>query len=155
MPNTHRRRGDADATKLSSCVASAVWTQFATSSRRLPTDSVAFGNWPNVWLAFHYKILIDQNPRIVTQLWSLFGQFPNCRLNPSAVVWASCELCSHRPPTRRNSTVSSRRRCVLGIIGLWKENQDLDSGGPLDLWLAVSHNNIYITMPRTCLISAA
>jgi len=33
----------ADATKLSSCVASAVWTQFATSSRRLPTDSV--DNW--------------------------------------------------------------------------------------------------------------
>jgi len=33
---------DADATELSSCVASAsaVWTQFATSSRRLPTDSV-------------------------------------------------------------------------------------------------------------------
>ena len=31
---------DADATQLSSWVASAVWTQFATSSRRLPTDSV-------------------------------------------------------------------------------------------------------------------
>ena len=33
---------DADATQLSSCVpsASAVWTQFATSSRWLPTDSV-------------------------------------------------------------------------------------------------------------------
>jgi len=31
---------DADATKLSNCVASAVWTQFATSSRRLPTDSI-------------------------------------------------------------------------------------------------------------------
>jgi len=39
LPNTH-----ADATQQSSCVAmaSAVWTQFATSnsSRRLPTDSV-------------------------------------------------------------------------------------------------------------------
>jgi len=31
---------DSDATQLSSCVASAVWTQFGTSSRRLPTDSV-------------------------------------------------------------------------------------------------------------------
>ena len=42
---------------------------------------------------------------MVKPLWSRFGQFPNSRSNPSAVVvrsWTSCEFCSHR--RRRHTT---------------------------------------------------
>jgi len=63
------------------------------------------------------KLSISIKIHVVKQLWSLFDQFPNCRLNPSAVVMSySCELCSHRR-CRRYKTVSSRRRrrCALGI----------------------------------------
>jgi len=32
------------------------------------------------------KLSISIKIHVVKQLWSLFGQFPNCRPNPSAVV---------------------------------------------------------------------
>jgi len=88
--------------------ASAVWTQFATSSRRQPTDSVDNLETDQTDpIAFDYTNLIDIDNffnndvimslllkklstsikiHVVKQPWSLFGQFPNCRPNPSAVV---------------------------------------------------------------------
>jgi len=48
---------------------------------------------------------------------NLFGQFPNCRPNPSAVVVSQLRILFAPPtPTPLNSTVEShrRRRCVLG-----------------------------------------
>jgi len=55
---------------------------------------------------------------VVKPLWNLFGQFPNCRPNPSAVVVSQLRILFTPPtPTRLNTTVEScrRRRCVLGI----------------------------------------
>ena len=49
---------------------------------------------------------------------SLFGQFPNCRPNPSTVVVSLLRILFTPPtPTQLNSTVESRRRrpCVLGL----------------------------------------
>jgi len=90
--------------------ASAVWTQFATSSRRLPTDSVDnleidqtdsmafdytnlididyfnFFNSDVIMSSLLKKLSISIKIHVVKQPWSLFGQFPNCRPNPSAVV---------------------------------------------------------------------
>jgi len=60
------------------------------------------------YVAIVEKVInIDQKSRSQTQtaMESLFGQFPNCRRNPSAVV-VSCELCSHR---RRDATRQFRR----------------------------------------------
>ena len=42
------------------------------------------------------KLPISIRIDVVKPLWSLSGQFPNCRPKPSAVVVSySCELCSH------------------------------------------------------------
>jgi len=85
--------------------------EFATSSRRLPTDSIdnlKTGQTDSiaVWLTWNLidtdnffnsddtmtsllkKVINIQNWCNQT-LWSLFGQFQNCRPNPSAVV-ANC-----------------------------------------------------------------
>ena len=48
---------DADATQLSSRVASAICTEFATNSRRLPTDSVE--NLETEHSGLTRRILID------------------------------------------------------------------------------------------------
>ena len=133
----------ADATQLSSCVAStsAVWTQFTTSSRRLPTDSVDnlesdqtdsiafdytnfelididnFFNSDVIMSSFLEKLSTSMKIHVLKPLWSLFGQFPNCRPNPSAVVVSQLWIV-FTPPMRLNSTLStvaSRRRCVLSI----------------------------------------
>jgi len=64
------------------------------------------------------KLPVSIKIHVVKQLWSLFCQLPNCRPNPSAVV-VSCEFMYTPPtPTRRDSTVSSRRRrrCVLDFM---------------------------------------
>ena len=46
-------------------------------------------------------------------------QFLNCPLNPSAFVVSYCKFSTHRraapTPTRRDSTVESRRQCVFGF----------------------------------------
>jgi len=110
----------ADATKLSTCVASAVWTQFRNySSRRLPTDSV--GNLETVqtdsiavWLREFWSILITffNNDDIMTSLLKklsisikigVIKRYGVCLVSFRIAdrirrqsSWASCELCSHR-----------------------------------------------------------
>jgi len=68
----------ADATQLSSCVASAsaVWTQFATSLRRMPTDSVDN---------------LETSGLTVREFWSILITFSTttslCRhLSPTSIV---------------------------------------------------------------------
>jgi len=54
---------------------------------------------------------------VVKPLRSLFGQFPNCRPNPSAVVVSQLRIPTHsRRDTTRQVESRRRRRCVLGII---------------------------------------
>jgi len=103
-PSTHRRR----ATRLSSSVASAVWTHPSVMSDDIMTSLLK-------------KLSLSIKIHAVKPLWSLFGQFPNCRPNPSAVVMSysvvATSVHTAITPTRRNSTVESRRhrRCVFGI----------------------------------------
>jgi len=130
MPNTHRRR---DETVLSrrrrrcehyylqldhdDCrrIRSTVWKLTKQTPYRLITpiliDIDNFFNNDVIMSSLLKKLSISIKIHVVKQLWSRFGQFQNCRPNPS---WASCELCSHRR-RRRDKTVSSRRRrrCVL------------------------------------------
>ena len=62
-------------------------------------------------------LLISIQIHVVKPLWSLFGQFTNCQLNPSAVVVSQLRILFTPPtltPTRLNSTVEwrLRRRCI-------------------------------------------
>ena len=124
MPN---RPHTADATQLPSCIASAVWTQFATSSRRLPTDSVdnlETGQTDSiaVWLREFLSILITflNNDDIMRSLLKklsisiktgVIKRYEVCLVSFLIVdrirrqsSWASCcELCSHRR-RRRDAT---------------------------------------------------
>jgi len=107
MPKTHRRRR-RDETVLSRRRRRCEH-EFATSSRRLPTASVDnletdqtdcialdYTNWlidianffnnDVIMLSLLKKLSISIKIRVVNQPWSLFGQFSNCRPNPSAVV---------------------------------------------------------------------
>jgi len=120
---------DADATKLSSCVASAsavrTWIQFATSSRRLPTDSVmwtqpsAVSPWPSLqFCSLCYRSRIWRNVNLQTKqtpcsltTWNFFN---NDVIMSSLVSTGNCKLdhycrrvCSHR---RRDATLQFR--CV-------------------------------------------
>ena len=134
MPNTHRRR-PRDETVLSrrrcehnsqlahdNCrrIRSTIWKLTKQTTQRLITpillDIDNFFNNDVIMLSLLKKLSISIKIHVVKQLWSLFGQFPNCRPNPSAVVVSQLRIV-FTPPTRRNSTVSSRRRwrCVLGI----------------------------------------
>jgi len=67
---------------------SAVVTQFIISCAvellRLVTSD-------DIMTSLLKKLSISIKIRAVKPLWSLFGQFPNCRPNPSAVVRASCD----------------------------------------------------------------
>jgi len=130
----------ADATQLSSCVASAsaVWTQFATSSRRLPTDSVDNLETDQtdsiaVWLREFWSILITFS----TMTWSLVINITgNCKLGHDCRrvrshrrhdatglrCWQICSDSSRLSPTscefrthhRRNST-----RQLSGVGGMY------------------------------------
>jgi len=60
------------------------------------------------------KKLLSIKIHVVKRLWCLFGQFPNCRPNLSAVV-VSCELCSHR---RRDAT-RQLSRVGVGVGGMY------------------------------------
>jgi len=79
---------NADVTRLSNWVASAVWTEFVTSSRRPPTDSVD-------------NLETDQTDSIAAWLcgfWSTLTTF-----------WTMTSLCRHLSPT-----TIARRHCKLG-----------------------------------------
>ena len=93
----------ADATKLSSCVASAVWTQFATSSQ---IRSTIIGNWPNrLYSGLTTWILIDIddffNNDVITS--SLVIK-PNSSTAQEIVNWVRLPTGAFTPPTRRSST---------------------------------------------------
>ena len=78
---------DANATQLSSWVASAVWTEFATSSRRLPTGAFIPPTRRNLLLANSFRLV-------------------------ETVANYSCEFRKHR---RRDSTRQLRRVGVGGV----------------------------------------
>jgi len=138
---------DANATQLSSCVASAsaVWTQFATSSRRLPTDYVDNLETEHSCLTTWILIDIDNVFNNDVTMSSLVTNL-NSSTAQQIVNWVTtADGCVHsadttqldfavgkfvqtrqdcrqlvasvHTPTRFNSTVEScqRRRCVLGI----------------------------------------
>jgi len=111
---------DADATQLSSWVASAVCAEFATSWRQYrqvwtnlltaKSSCIVSAVWTHqsavvtqltiscavellrlvisddITTSLLKKLSISMKIHVVKPLWSLFGQFPNCRPNPSAVV---------------------------------------------------------------------
>ena len=94
-PNTHRRRR-RDETVLSRRVGvGGVYM----NSRRLPTDSKAQ----------HSRQRPVYN-NLVTTADGCVHTDDTTKLSPT-----SCEFV-YTPPTRRDSTVSSRRRCVLGLM---------------------------------------
>ena len=82
----------ADETKLSSLVASAVCTWIRDDCRRIRRCE---------------RTMQPYGSRLPT------GVFTLTTLSPT-----SCEFV-YTPPTRRDSTVSSRRRCVLGFSQKW------------------------------------
>jgi len=107
MPNTHT--ADADATKLFCASAPRCEHNSQLCSRRLPTDSVDnletaqtdsialdytnfdrdvdnFFNNDVITSSLLKKLSISIKIHVVKQIRGLFGQFPNCRPNPSAVV---------------------------------------------------------------------
>ena len=118
--------------------ASAVWTQFATSSRRLPTDSVdnletdqadsiAFDYTILILITFstmtslcrhcyvEKKLSISIRIHVVKKLWSLFDQFPNYQQNMSAVTVSYMRIvCSPPTPTRQNGFVASASAVCIG-----------------------------------------
>jgi len=57
---------------------------------------------------------VVQHSRVVKPLWVSTISFQIVDRIRRQSSWASCEF-MYTPPTRRNSTVESRRRCVLGI----------------------------------------
>jgi len=107
---------DADATQPSSRVesrrvVSAVWTEFATSSRRLPTDSVDnldFGNWPNGLHSPPVRVATTDT----TQLDFAVGKFVQTRWDGRQLV----ANCVHIADTTQLDSSRRRRRCVLGFI---------------------------------------
>jgi len=107
----------ADATQLSSWVtsASAVWTQFASGSRRLPTDSV--DNLETEHRDFTTWILIDiDNFFDIDVIVSSLVTNLNSSISQEIINWVTtADGCVHT--AERNSTRQSRRRrrCVLGI----------------------------------------
>jgi len=113
---------DADATQLSNWVASAVWTEFATSSRRLPTDSIdnLETDWPNKLqsgLATVLRILIDvdkfyNNDVIMSSL--VTNSTGNCKLG-----YDCRRVRSHR---RRDST---RQLSRVGVSGVYWASDDI------------------------------
>jgi len=61
------------------------------------------------------KLSISIKIHVVKQLCSLFGQFPNCRPNPSAVVVSLLRIVFTPPtPTRQNSFVASASVVCIG-----------------------------------------
>jgi len=69
---------DADEIQLSSLVASAVWTHTRQLLRLMTSD--------DIMTSLLKKLSLSIKIHVVKPLWSLFGQFPNCRPNPLAVV---------------------------------------------------------------------
>ena len=114
MPDTHRWN----------CLvasASVVWTQFATSSRRLPTANRfcwQFGNWPNrlhscltTWILIDIDNFYNDDDIMTSLLTKLsisikigvIKRYGVCLASFQIVgwirrqsSWASCEFCSHR-----------------------------------------------------------
>jgi len=80
-------------------------------------------------LSISIKIHVVKPPR------SLFGQFPNCRPNPSAVVVSySCEFCTHMR-RRRDSTRQLSRVCVGGVYWALDTSRRSRSHRPKWKWL--------------------
>jgi len=106
---------DADATQLSSWVASAVWThpwavvtQFAISYavellRFVTSDGIMTSLLKKLTMLIKIHVVKNVKP-----LCSLFGQFPNCRPNPPAVIVNFANSCTHRR-RRRDATRQFRR----------------------------------------------
>jgi len=134
MPNTYRHRR-RDETVLSrrrrrcehrsqlahdDCqrIRSTIWKLTKETPYRLITpvliDIDNFFSNDVIVSSLLKKLSISIKIHVVKQLWSLFGQFPKCRPNPSAVVVTEpVANCVHTPtPTRPNSFVAS---CELGI----------------------------------------
>ena len=139
-------------TRRNCLVGSRCVHEFATSSRRLPTDSIdnletvqtdSIAVWRTTWISIDTDNFFNSDDIMTSLLKKLsifikigamkrygvclasFKIVDRIRRQSSS---ASCKLCSHRrrrrdkivssrytPPTRRNSTVSSHRRCVLGL----------------------------------------
>ena len=89
-PNTHRRRRRDETVKSRRVGVGGVYM----TSRRLPTDSAMRTHNAAVW---------------VTTADGCVHTDDMTKLSPT-----SCKFV-YTPPTRRDSTVSSRRRCVLGL----------------------------------------
>jgi len=95
---------DAVATQLSRWVTSVLWThpsavvtQFTISCA---VELLRLATSDDIMTSSLKKLSISIKIHTVKPLWSVFGQFPNCRPNPSAVV-VTCEstsykFCSHR-----------------------------------------------------------
>ena len=113
---------DADATQLSSWVASAVWTH---------PSAVVIDPVYIISCAAELLRLVTSDDIVTSLLKSYQYRSKFTSSNPSSLFvvsfqivdrirrhssWASCEFCTHRR-RRRDKTVSSRRRrrCVLGI----------------------------------------
>ena len=137
MPNTHGRRR-RDETVLScrrrrcehnsqlaydDCrrIRSKIWKLTKQTPQRLITPILTdidnfFNN--DVIMSSLLKKLSTSIKIHVKQLWSLFGQFPNCRPNPSAVVVSQLRIVFTPPtPTRQNSFVASASASAV-CIGL-------------------------------------
>ena len=104
--------------ELSSWVASAsvVWTKFVISSRRLPTDSVDNLETDQtdsiaVWVREFWTILITFSTMTswCRHLSSIVQQYRKLQTGSRLPTGA------FTPSTRLNSTVESRRRCVLDL----------------------------------------
>ena len=109
---------DADATQLSSWVASAVWTHPSVVVTQFTISCVGEKRRHNDVIV-EKVINIDQNSRTQTAMFS-FQIVHRIRRQSS---WASCEFRTHRTPltpTRLNSTVEPRRRqrCALSFTFL-------------------------------------
>jgi len=128
---------DADATQLSSGVASAlaVWTEFATSSRRLPTDSVDNLETDQtdsilVWLREFWLIDIDKsfnNDAITSSL--VTNNTGNCKLGHDCRrVRSHCrhdstrlrcwQICSESSRLSPNSCEFRSRHQLLSRVGV-------------------------------------
>jgi len=152
--------------------------EFATSSRRLPTDSihnletgqtdcvcVCFCVCLTTWIFIDTDNFINSDDIMTSLLKKLLifikigviKRYGVCLVSLKITVdrirrqssSASCELCSHR---RRDKTVSSRRRCVLGLKVLCRKARLRENWvyHEVEIRILLSRGNLY----DNCVLSA-